>query len=132
MSWIIGVGVLVVIASLGLLAWKFQNRLTIKQKLLGLSMAIGIASVAAVGVVSINRTSAGLLAQQEASLDAIRASRQSQIEDYFGTIHEQMRNFSQNLMITQATAEFAEAFGKVAEGWCNVSSVNCSRCGASC
>ncbi len=91
------------------------RKLSIKYKLILLSLSIGIGSLGAIGWLSVHRSSDALLASQRRSLDAIRSARQSQIQDYFGFIREQMFNFSQNRMVTEATVRFSEAFEKVAD-----------------
>ena len=88
---------------------------SIKHKVIGLAVSAGVVSVAVVAWLSLSAGSEALLAQQERALEALRAGRQSQIESYFRFIHEQMFNFSQNRMVTAATARFAVAFKKVGE-----------------
>ena len=91
------------------------GKLSIKYKLILLSLSIGLGSIAVIGWLSVTRSSQALLIQQEQALEAIRTGRQGQIEDYFGFIHEQIFNFAQNRMVTEATAKFSVAFAKVAE-----------------
>ena len=91
------------------------SRLSIKYKLILLSLTIGLGSIVTIGWLSVARSSQSLLAQQQQALEAIRSGRQSQIEDYFGFIHEQIFNFAQNRMVTEATAQFSQAFAKVAQ-----------------
>ena len=91
------------------------GKLSIKYKLILLSLSIGLGSIAAIGGLSVTRSSRALLIQQEQALEAICAGRKDQIEDYFGIIHEQMFNFAQNRMVTEATAKFSQAFAKVAQ-----------------
>jgi len=91
------------------------SKLSIKYKILLLSLSIGLGSIGVVGWMSVNNSSSALFRQEEVTLDAIRNGRQHEIEEYFGMIREQMFNFSQNRMITEATVKFTEAFAKVTE-----------------
>ncbi len=86
---------------------------TMATKLIALSLFIGLGTLAIIGSLSLNRSSSALLSQQSRSLDALRTSRQKHIEQYFEIIREQIYNFAQNRMVTQATDEFATAFAKI-------------------
>ncbi|MEM1098798.1 MAG: methyl-accepting chemotaxis protein [Planctomycetota bacterium] len=99
-----------VVVAAGLLLWKFGERLTIKAKLIGLTVAIGLSAVGVVGVLSLTQAEAALEQREFAKLEAIAANRKDQVESYFGFIHEQVRNFAQNQMIVEATYNFADAF----------------------
>ena len=101
------------VAAGGLAIWLNRRRLSIRHKLMLLCLSIGIGSIGVVGWISIRNSNAALASQQDASLNAIRQMRQERIEDYFGFIHEQIYNFAQNRMITEATAAFSEAFTEV-------------------
>ena len=107
--------VLVLAAGIGGLIWFNRKKLTIRAKLILLCAGVGIGSIAVVSWVSLTNSQASLENQQRSSLEAIRAARQEQIEDYFRFIHEQIFNFSQNGMVTEATAQFAEAFAVAAQ-----------------
>jgi methyl-accepting chemotaxis protein len=109
---IVGIGVVVAAAAL---VWWFRKRLSIKHKLTLLSLTIGLGSLAAIGVMSIQQSTKTLLEQEQQALDAIRASRQLQIEDYFGFIHKQMYTFSEDPLVTEASAALIEAFHKLPE-----------------
>ncbi|MEM7627596.1 MAG: methyl-accepting chemotaxis protein, partial [Planctomycetota bacterium] len=91
--------------------WAFRKHLTIKLKLIALSVSIGLGSIYVIGAVATNQASDALLAEREQGLEAILASRKTQIEDYMGFIKEQLTNFSQNRSISEATYHFSEAFG---------------------
>jgi len=91
------------------------SKLSIKYKLILLSLSIGLGSIVTIGWLSVSRSSQALLTQQKQSLEAICADRKTQIEDYFGFIHEQMFNFAQNRMVTEATAKFSQAFAAVSQ-----------------
>ncbi len=94
---------------------KIFKNLSIKNKLILLSLTVGLSSIGVIGWISIEKSNEALLAQEENLLNAIRIDRQHQIEDYFGFIHEQMANFAEDRMITAATAKFSEAFHQVVE-----------------
>ncbi len=51
--------------------------------------------------------------QAEASLVEKRISKSVQIERYFETVHDQVRVFSENLMVVNAMKEFTEAFNQL-------------------
>ncbi len=91
----------------------FFRNLSIKYKLVLFGLSIGLGSLALIGWLGVKTSSQSLLAQQEQSLEAIRTARKKQIEDYFGFIHEQIFNFGQNRMVTEATAKFSQAFQDV-------------------
>ncbi len=95
--------------------WLSRNRLSIKYKMVSLCLTIGLSALFVIGWVGINKSTEAMIAQQESSLAGSRDDRKSQIEDYFRFIDEQMLNFSQNRMITEATAKFSEAFDNVPE-----------------
>lgn len=95
--------------------WAMMGKISIKYKILLLTMSVSLGSIGAVGFLSVNSSNEALLVEKEDMLEAIRVSRQVQIEDYFKFIHHQIFNFSQNRMVTEATSKFAEAFHKAAE-----------------
>ncbi|MEM8783007.1 MAG: methyl-accepting chemotaxis protein [Planctomycetota bacterium] len=101
---------IVVIAAVAFIAWRFVDRLTIKTKLVGLTVATGISAVGVVGFLSLTKAESALRQQESAKLEAIAANRKDQIESYLGFIHEQVRNFAQSQMIIEATHNFADAF----------------------
>jgi len=90
--------------------WHFRKHLTIKLKLIALTVSVGLASIYIIGAVSTQRASKALLDQREQGLEAILASRQTQIEDYFGFIREQLSNFAINRSTAEATHHFSESF----------------------
>ncbi|MEM1026549.1 MAG: methyl-accepting chemotaxis protein [Planctomycetota bacterium] len=98
------------VISAGLLAWWFSEKLTIKTKLVGLTVAAGIVAVATVGLLSLSKAEHAMQQRESAKLLAIAANRKDQVETYFGFIHEQVRNFAKNQMIIEATHNFADAF----------------------
>ena len=90
-------------------------KLKVMHKLIALSLVIGIGSLSVIGFMSVTQSRRAMIDAQTESLKGIRTARQEQIESYFGFIHEQIVNFSQNLMISEATAGFVEAFQAVPE-----------------
>lgn len=98
------------VAFVGAALWFFRQHMTIKLKLIALTVSVGLASIYVIGAVSTQKSSSALLEGRELALEAILAARQTQVEDYFGFIREQMVNFSQDQGVTQATHEFAQAF----------------------
>jgi len=107
--------VVAIVAALAVGWYVFRHKLTIKHKLIGLSLSVGLGSLMIIGLLSINASNHTLLEQEERTLQAIRAGRQTQIEDYMGFIHQQMFNFAQDRMITQACDELVQAFHKVGD-----------------
>ncbi len=105
-----GIGV-VAAATIAFLAYRYADRLTIKSKLVGLTVASGVGAVVVVGLLSLSQAESALRTQESAKLEAIAANRKDQVESYFRFIHEQMRNFAQNAMTIDATQKFSEAFG---------------------
>ncbi len=106
---------LVAISAAGLAIWFYRRKMSIRVKLILVCIGIGAVTSVVVSWVSVSNSNAALIAQQDASLEAIREAKRQQIEDYFGFIHEQIFNFAQNRMITEATDRFSVAFEKVAE-----------------
>ena len=92
-----------------------RNSLLLRTKILSLGLVIGLGSTLAVGFMAIRTSTTTFEGFQRLSLSAIRDGRKSQIEDYFVTIHEQMRNFSQNQMVVDATRDFSASFQTVAK-----------------
>ena len=93
--------------------WKLSQRLMI----MGLVTALGTTSL--LGILSIRASQQAILIQEKDALAVSCASRTNQAEQYFTIIREQMFNFAQNRMITEATDEFSKAFQTVAQdvGW---------------
>ena len=94
---------------------KVFSNLSVRNKLILLTLTIGLGSVAIVGWLSSDTSAESLQDQTTSSLEAIRIGKADQIEDYFGFIHEQIFNFAQNRMVTEATAKFSQAFIDVVE-----------------
>ncbi len=103
--------VLILLAAAGL--FHYRRRLSIQMKLIALSVAIGVGSIFAVSVVATHRASQAMLQQNRLSLQAITASRKTQIESYFNFIREQLINFAGNRSTAEATHHFAEAFASL-------------------
>ena len=100
--------VLAALASAAL--WFFRERMTIKFKLIALTVSVGLASIYVVGVISTTRASEAILYDRKHELEAINAGRKHELESYFKFIREQMVNFSQDRGISEATYHFADAF----------------------
>ncbi len=90
--------------------WWFRQRLTIKSKLVALTVSSGVAAVAVVGTLSVSSANSALHDAAENKLEAVIANRKGQVETYFAFIREQLSNFAQNRMITEATKNFSDAF----------------------
>ncbi|MEO1236758.1 MAG: methyl-accepting chemotaxis protein [Planctomycetota bacterium] len=107
--------ILIPVAAAALLAaaalWWFRQRLTVKHKLMALSVGVGLASITVVGVVATHNARTSLVQQREEALLGLMSARQTQVEDYFAVIREQMVNFSQERGVSEATYNFAQAFG---------------------
>lgn len=101
---------LLTVALVAAALWFFRKRMTIKLKLITLTVSVGLASIYIIGAVSTQQSKNALIDEREQALGAILAARQTQVEDYFGFIREQMVNFSQDQGIAEATHEFAQAF----------------------
>ncbi|MEE9245030.1 MAG: HAMP domain-containing protein, partial [Gemmatimonadota bacterium] len=87
---------------------------SISWKLIGLMLAGGLVTIAAIGRVSVSTGTRALLEQQTNALEAVRTSRTHFIENYFRIIRAQIVNLARDDMIVQATGDFAHAFGSVA------------------
>jgi len=89
--------------------------LKVVHKLTILSLAIGLGSLSVIGYLGIVQSRKALIDGETLALEGILTARQEQAENYFGFIHGQMFNFSQNLMVTEATANLIQAFHAVPE-----------------
>jgi len=94
---------------------KIYSNLSVKNKLILLCMTIGLVPVGVIGWIAVADSSESLLKADTNKLEAILSTRKTQIEDYFGFIHEQMFNFAHNRMISEATDKLSAAFHKVAQ-----------------
>lgn len=104
---------LLTVAVVAAALWFFRKRMTIKLKLITLTVSVGLASIYIVGAIATERSSDALLNDRTHELKAVNAGRQHEVEAYFKTLRYQMLNFSQDLGISEATHEFAEAFSAV-------------------
>jgi methyl-accepting chemotaxis protein len=114
MFWI-GISFSACIGLLGLLAFLFRNRLSLRNKIIVFGLMIGLGSMLAVGMIASSHSSKALHAYESTTLAAIRDGRKAQIQDYFVSIHEQMVNFAQNEMVVEATRDFSKAFETLPE-----------------
>jgi methyl-accepting chemotaxis protein len=76
-------------------------------------LLVSLAPLLVLGVTVYNYASKSLDQQAIASLTSNRASKATQVERYFNTIHEQVKAFSENLMVVEAMQEFSAAFEQV-------------------
>ncbi|MEM9418693.1 MAG: methyl-accepting chemotaxis protein [Planctomycetota bacterium] len=90
--------------------WFLRERLTIKVKLIVLTVSVGLTSIYVVGAIATARSSDALLYDRKHELEAINYGRQHEIESYFKFIRAQMVNFSQDRGISEAAYHFSEAF----------------------
>ncbi|MEM6854391.1 MAG: methyl-accepting chemotaxis protein [Planctomycetota bacterium] len=102
---------LLTVALVAAALWFFRRRMTIKLKLITLTVSVGLTSIYIIGAISTNKASEALLYDRKHELEAINAGRKHEIESYFKFIRGQMVNFSQDRGISEATYHFAEAFG---------------------
>ena len=86
---------------------------SLRAKLVGLAVVVGATSIGLTGFLGLTRARTALVAQKQASLEAVTAARGAHIEHAFGIIREQMVNFSQSTMISAATAQFSDAFARI-------------------
>lgn len=92
-----------------------HRRATLSSKLVALTLAGVLGSIALLGWLAVSRGTRALLEQQRAALDAVRSSRQGYVENYFEIIRGQISNFAQDEMIVAATQQFGEAFARLEE-----------------
>ena len=100
-------GALMVVA----VRWK---QLAIKWKLVALSVTIVLASLAASGWLSISRSRAVVIHQQDLTLQAVCAARKGQIESYFQLLRNQMLTFAGDRMVGDAVSQFSDAHDSLA------------------
>lgn len=111
--WLFGTLALIVAVLASL--WLNRNRLTIRTKIVVMSLSIGLITLLTVVTLSVRSSTTSLLVQQEESLAGLLAMRQERVENYFATINKQMSMFTSKHMIGEATADFAKAFEQVPE-----------------
>ncbi|MEE8311828.1 MAG: response regulator [Candidatus Binatia bacterium] len=85
----------------------------ISTKLISLTLAGVLGSIAILGWLAVDNGTNALLMQQTRALEAVRTSRQSYVRNYFDIIREQIVNFARDEMIVEATMAFARAFREV-------------------
>ncbi|MHC4217337.1 MAG: PAS domain S-box protein, partial [Planctomycetota bacterium] len=88
--------------------------LSLSRKLIGLTLVGVIGTVALVAWIGVTTGTSTLLDQETHALGAVRTARQHYVENYFRIIREQIFNFSQDRMISEATGDLANAFRNVA------------------
>ncbi|OOZ42130.1 hypothetical protein BOW53_00685 [Solemya pervernicosa gill symbiont] len=87
---------------------KIKNKLTLGASLLALIPVVATALIIETMAVNTGREALELQARNQ--LVSIRDIKKTQIEDYFGTIRNQVVTFSSNLMVAHAMEEFKAAF----------------------
>lgn len=88
----------------------FLNSLSLQKKLIFFMLMIGIVPLLVAIVVTSTTASSSIQDATLSRLDALRAAKKGQIEDYFTTISNQVITFSEDKMIIAAMTEFRRAF----------------------
>ncbi|UCH64131.1 MAG: methyl-accepting chemotaxis protein [Fidelibacterota bacterium] len=87
----------------------FKN-VKIGKKLIIFFLTVGVIPLAAVGFLVYSQTAAALQEQVSNQLITVREMKKEMIEDYFGSIRNQIITLSEDQMIIDAMKEFTEAF----------------------
>jgi methyl-accepting chemotaxis protein len=85
----------------------------LKTKLLCAFLAVGIIPFAVLALVALQKSGNALSTQAFNQLESMRDVKKGQVEDYLGTLKDQMLTFSENLMIVSAMKELAAAYDTV-------------------
>jgi methyl-accepting chemotaxis protein len=85
----------------------------LKTKLLCAFLAVGIIPFAVLALVALQKSGNALSTQAFNQLESMRDVKKGQVEDYLGTLKDQMLTFSENLMIVSAIKELAAAYDTV-------------------
>ena len=91
-------------------AWWFRDRLTIRMRLIALSMAVGLGTLLAVGFLGIHHGRAALLAQQMANSESQLTMRKEAIRIYFDTIDRQVRTLAKSPQLHDASRQMRVAW----------------------
>jgi class 3 adenylate cyclase len=83
---------------------------SIRYKLLGLLLLLGITTFSATGTIAYLKYVQGLKAEAQDQLTGIRRSKAFQIESYYRTIHSQVLTLSEDRMFIDAMREFRTAY----------------------
>jgi methyl-accepting chemotaxis protein len=86
------------------------NDISIGKKLIIVFLAIGIASIAALGLISYNQSKNALMHSVENELKAVRDIKKKQIEDFFEERLADIRVYSVNSAVQMAAERFITAF----------------------
>jgi methyl-accepting chemotaxis protein len=86
------------------------SRLKLKTKLLLAFLCVGIIPFAIVAVVSLTKAQNALHEQAFNQMKSMRDVKKCQVEQYLQIINDQVLTYSENHMIVEAMARFAEAF----------------------
>ncbi len=88
----------------------FFSDINISKRLIIFFLLVGIIPLAVVGILAYSNSSKALEQQAMNQLIAVREMKKSMIEDYFGSIRNQIITLSEDQMIIDAMKEFTEAF----------------------
>ncbi len=100
---------------LGAAFWLLRSRLTLAQQVVCVACLSATSGIAVVGAIAFGRASDALVAQRAQGLEGVVAGRAHEAEGYFRSIRGQIATFSEDLMVTEATAAFSEAFRTLPE-----------------
>ena len=98
---------------LGAAFWFLRSRLTLAQQVICVASLSAVSGIAVVGASAYNRASDALIAQRADGLAGVAYGRSHEAEGYFRTINEQMKTFSEDLMVAEATKRFSDAFASL-------------------
>ncbi len=88
----------------------FFSNMNIGKKLIIFFLSVGVIPLAIVGIMAYTQAASALQEQASNQLVAVREMKKSMIEDYFGSIRNQIITLSEDQMIIDAMKEFTEAF----------------------
>lgn len=107
--WVVSVILFVILVAMRMRSM-VQRQLSVRHKLLFLSLFVEMASIAVTGWLAIDRSGQAIVEQRTHSLQAIRSARSAQIEEYFSIIRSQISEFSRSTMTGQAVIDFSSSF----------------------
>lgn len=84
--------------------------MSLRFKLIGLFLAIGLIPLSLVGWFSVQHSSDALMKQASDRLKAVLQVKKTSLESYFRTIHSQAITFSENRMTTEAFYALADVY----------------------
>ena len=101
--------------ALGATFWFLRSRLTLAQQVICVASLSAVSGIAVVGAIAYGEASDALIAQRADGLEGVAYGRSHEAEGYFHTIHEQIKTFSEDLMVAEATKRFSDAFKTLPE-----------------